>query len=154
MWRCRGVPGMSGTVRLLGAGDIRDIAGRLGVHPTKKLGQNFVVEPGTVRQIAALAAVRPGDVILEVGPGLGSLTLALLEAVVEAAGPVDASGTGGTALRHAAEGAGGDAVAEWGGAADGGSAPRVPRVPPTSPGLIPASRSLPVHWLASIRRFT
>jgi 16S rRNA (adenine1518-N6/adenine1519-N6)-dimethyltransferase len=78
---------VSGAVRLLGAGDIRDIAGRLGVHPTKKLGQNFVVEPGTVRQIAALAAVRPGDTILEVGPGLGSLTLALLEAVVGAAGP-------------------------------------------------------------------
>src|ERR1700729_1915992 len=55
------------------------MAGRLGVHPTKKLGQNFVVEPGSVRQIAALAAVRPDDVILEVGPGLGSLTLALLE---------------------------------------------------------------------------
>jgi len=71
-------------LRLLGAGDIRGIAGRLGVHPTKKLGQNFVVEPGTVRQIAALAAVRPGDVVLEVGPGLGSLTLALLEAVVAA----------------------------------------------------------------------
>jgi 16S rRNA (adenine1518-N6/adenine1519-N6)-dimethyltransferase len=71
-------------VRLLGAGDIRGIAGRLGVHPTKKLGQNFVVEPGSVRQIAALAGVRPGDVILEVGPGLGSLTLALLEAAVRA----------------------------------------------------------------------
>jgi 16S rRNA (adenine1518-N6/adenine1519-N6)-dimethyltransferase len=68
-------------VRLLGAGDIRGIAGRLGVQPTKKLGQNFVVEPGTVRQIAALAAVGPGDVVLEVGPGLGSLTLGLLEAV-------------------------------------------------------------------------
>jgi 16S rRNA (adenine1518-N6/adenine1519-N6)-dimethyltransferase len=65
-------------VRLLGAGDIRHMAGRLGVHPTKKLGQNFVVEPGTVRQIAALATSRPGDVILEVGPGLGSLTIALL----------------------------------------------------------------------------
>jgi 16S rRNA (adenine1518-N6/adenine1519-N6)-dimethyltransferase len=77
---------VSEAVRLLGAGDIRDIAGMLGVHPTKKLGQNFVVEPGTVRQIAALAAVRPGDVILEVGPGLGSLTLALLEAAVAAAG--------------------------------------------------------------------
>ncbi len=58
------------------------------MHPTKRLGQNFVVEPGTVRQIAALAAVRPGDVILEVGPGLGSLTLALLEA----AGPMGAPG--------------------------------------------------------------
>jgi 16S rRNA (adenine1518-N6/adenine1519-N6)-dimethyltransferase len=71
---------MTTTVRLLTAGDIRDIAGRLGVRPTKRLGQNFVVEQGTVRRIAALAAPRDGDVVLEVGPGLGSLTLALLEA--------------------------------------------------------------------------
>jgi 16S rRNA (adenine1518-N6/adenine1519-N6)-dimethyltransferase len=70
-------------VRLLGAGDVREIAARLGVRPTKRLGQNFVVEQGTVRQIAALAAPRPGDVILEVGPGLGSLTLALLEAAAD-----------------------------------------------------------------------
>jgi 16S rRNA (adenine1518-N6/adenine1519-N6)-dimethyltransferase len=71
-------------VRLLGAGDVRGIAGRLEVRPTKKLGQNFVVEQGSVRRIAALAGVRPGDVILEVGPGLGSLTLALLEAAAAA----------------------------------------------------------------------
>jgi len=77
--------GRDSGVRLLGAGDIRGIAGRLDVRPTKKLGQNFVVEQGTVRQIAALAGVRPGDLILEVGPGLGSLTLALLEAAVGAA---------------------------------------------------------------------
>jgi 16S rRNA (adenine1518-N6/adenine1519-N6)-dimethyltransferase len=71
-------------VRLLGAGDVRAIASRLGVHPTKRLGQNFVVEPGTVRQIAALAGpFAADDVILEVGPGLGSLTLGLLEAVAE-----------------------------------------------------------------------
>jgi 16S rRNA (adenine1518-N6/adenine1519-N6)-dimethyltransferase len=76
--------GSGSGVRLLGAGDIRGIAGRLDVRPTKRLGQNFVVEPGTVRQIAALAAPRPGDVVLEVGPGLGSLTLALLEAAVDA----------------------------------------------------------------------
>jgi 16S rRNA (adenine1518-N6/adenine1519-N6)-dimethyltransferase len=75
-------PGSDPGVRLLGAGDIRGLAGRLDVRPTKRLGQNFVVEPGTVRQIAALAAVRPGDVILEVGPGLGSLTLGLLESAV------------------------------------------------------------------------
>jgi 16S rRNA (adenine1518-N6/adenine1519-N6)-dimethyltransferase len=74
---------MTAGVRLLGAGDVRDIAGRLGVRPTKRLGQNFVVEQGTVRRIAALAAPRDGDVILEVGPGLGSLTLALLEAAAE-----------------------------------------------------------------------
>jgi 16S rRNA (adenine1518-N6/adenine1519-N6)-dimethyltransferase len=68
-------------VRLLTAGEIRQVAGRLGVRPTKRLGQNFVVEQGTVRRIAALAAPRSGDVVLEVGPGLGSLTLALLEAM-------------------------------------------------------------------------
>jgi 16S rRNA (adenine1518-N6/adenine1519-N6)-dimethyltransferase len=56
------------------------------MRPTKKLGQNFVVEQGTVRQIAALAAPHPGDVILEVGPGLGSLTLALLDAASAADG--------------------------------------------------------------------
>jgi 16S rRNA (adenine1518-N6/adenine1519-N6)-dimethyltransferase len=65
---------------LLTPSDVREIAGRLGVRPSKRLGQNFVIEPGTVRRIAALAALRPEDVVLEVGPGLGSLTLALLEA--------------------------------------------------------------------------
>jgi len=67
-------------VRLLTPGDIRELAGRLGVRPSKRLGQNFVMEAGTVRRIAALAALEPDDVVLEVGPGLGSLTLALLEA--------------------------------------------------------------------------
>ena len=67
-------------MRLLTPGDIRELAGRLDVRPSKRLGQNFVVEPGTVRRIAALAALEPQDVVLEVGPGLGSLTLALLEA--------------------------------------------------------------------------
>jgi 16S rRNA (adenine1518-N6/adenine1519-N6)-dimethyltransferase len=65
---------------LLTAGDVREIAGRIEVRPTKRLGQNFVIEQGTVRQIAGLAAPEPGDVVLEVGPGLGSLTLALLDA--------------------------------------------------------------------------
>ncbi len=67
-------------VRLLGPADIRELAGRLGVRPSKRLGQNFVVEHGTVRRIASLAALDPQDVVLEVGPGLGSLTLALLGA--------------------------------------------------------------------------
>jgi 16S rRNA (adenine1518-N6/adenine1519-N6)-dimethyltransferase len=72
-------------VWLLGARDIRAIAARLDVRPTKKLGQNFVVEQGTVRQIAALAGpFSADDVILEVGPGLGSLTLALIEASAQA----------------------------------------------------------------------
>ena len=67
-------------MRLLTPGDVRELAERLGVRPAKRLGQNFVVEPGTVRRIAALAALEPQEVVLEVGPGLGSLTLALLEA--------------------------------------------------------------------------
>ena len=66
--------------RLLTPSDVREIAGRLGVRPFKRLGQNFVIEPGTVRKIATLAGLRPDDVVLEIGPGLGSLTLALLEA--------------------------------------------------------------------------
>ena len=67
-------------MRLLGPAEIRGMADRLGVRPAKRLGQNFVVEQGTVRRIAVLAAPHPDDVVLEVGPGLGSLTLALLEA--------------------------------------------------------------------------
>src|SRR5437764_11497883 len=66
-------------VGLLGPADVREVAGRLGVRPSKRLGQNFVIEAGTVRRIAALAELQPEDVVLEVGPGLGSLTLALLE---------------------------------------------------------------------------
>jgi 16S rRNA (adenine1518-N6/adenine1519-N6)-dimethyltransferase len=66
--------------RLLGPAEIRELAARLGVRPSKRLGQNFVIEAGTVRKIAAQAVLRPGDIVLEVGPGLGSLTLALLEA--------------------------------------------------------------------------
>ena len=67
-------------VKLLSPVTIRELVGRLGIRPLKRLGQNFVIEQGTVRRIAALAAPDPGDVVLEVGPGLGSLTLALLEA--------------------------------------------------------------------------
>jgi 16S rRNA (adenine1518-N6/adenine1519-N6)-dimethyltransferase len=84
-------------VRLLTPGDVRELAGRLGVRPSKRLGQNFVIEPGTVRRIAALAGLRPEDVVLEVGPGLGSLTLALLEALPaprETMPPPDRPGAG------------------------------------------------------------
>ena len=65
---------------LLGPAQVREISAVLGVQPTKKLGQNFVHDAGTVRRIVAAAEVQPGDVVLEVGPGLGSLTLGLLEA--------------------------------------------------------------------------
>lgn len=67
-------------VRLLGPAEIRQLAERLDVQPTKKLGQNFVVDANTVRKIVATAAVEPGDAVVEIGPGLGSLTLGLLEA--------------------------------------------------------------------------
>lgn len=63
---------------LLGPAAVREIAARLGVRPAKRLGQNFVVDPGTVRRIVTLADLHPDDVVLEVGPGFGSLTLALL----------------------------------------------------------------------------
>src|ERR1035437_10495354 len=66
---------------LLGAGQIRDLAGRLGVRPTKKWGQNFVIDANTVRRIVRLADLDPGDVVVEIGPGLGSLTLGLLPQV-------------------------------------------------------------------------
>lgn len=67
-------------MRLLGPAEVRDLAELLGVSPTKRLGQNFVHDANTVRRIVRLAAVAPGEVVLEVGPGLGSLTLGLLEA--------------------------------------------------------------------------
>ncbi|WP_309067113.1 16S rRNA (adenine(1518)-N(6)/adenine(1519)-N(6))-dimethyltransferase RsmA [Microbacterium sp.] len=68
------------TVSLLGATEIRRLASELDVTPTKKLGQNFVVDANTVRKIVHAAAVRPGESVVEIGPGLGSLTLAILEA--------------------------------------------------------------------------
>lgn len=66
--------------RLLGAGEVRSIADRWGIRPTKQWGQNFVVDANTVRRIVRLAGLQPGDVVLEVGPGVGSLTLGLLAA--------------------------------------------------------------------------
>ena len=68
------------TVTLLGPAQIRDLAERAGVRPTKTLGQNFVLDAGTVRKIVRQAGVEPGMRVVEVGPGLGSLTLGLLEA--------------------------------------------------------------------------
>ena len=67
-------------VDLLGPTDIRTLAETLGTNPTKRWGQNFVVDAGTVRRIVRIAGVQPDDAVVEVGPGLGSLTLALLEA--------------------------------------------------------------------------
>ena len=69
-----------GPARMLGPTEIRTLAARLGVQPSKRLGQNFVIDAGTVRRITAMAGVRDDDTVLEVGPGFGSLTLPLLAA--------------------------------------------------------------------------
>jgi 16S rRNA (adenine1518-N6/adenine1519-N6)-dimethyltransferase len=75
-------PSASGTAPapLLGASDIRRLAEDLGVRPTKTLGQNFVIDGNTIRRIVAAAGIGPEETVLEVGPGLGSLTLGLLDA--------------------------------------------------------------------------
>lgn len=59
--------------------EITELLSRHGLHPSRALGQNFVADPNTVRRIARLAGVGPGDHVLEIGAGLGSLTLALAE---------------------------------------------------------------------------
>ncbi|HVU93306.1 MAG TPA: 16S rRNA (adenine(1518)-N(6)/adenine(1519)-N(6))-dimethyltransferase RsmA [Jatrophihabitans sp.] len=65
---------------LLGPAEVRALAAELGVRPTKTLGQNFLHDPNTIRRIVRTAALEAGEAVLEVGPGLGSLTLGLLEA--------------------------------------------------------------------------
>lgn len=70
--------GPAPTGGLLGAAQVRDLAAGLDLRPTKSWGQNFVVDANTVRRIVRLAGVGPDDVVVEIGPGLGSLTLALL----------------------------------------------------------------------------
>ncbi|WP_353951127.1 16S rRNA (adenine(1518)-N(6)/adenine(1519)-N(6))-dimethyltransferase RsmA [Knoellia sp. S7-12] len=69
------------TSGLLGASQIRELAARFGIRPTKTWGQNFVIDANTVQRIVRVAGVGAEDVVVEVGPGLGSLTLALLPVV-------------------------------------------------------------------------
>ena len=66
---------------LLGPAEVRNLAAELGLRPTKQWGQNFVIDANTVRRIVRLSEVGTDDHVLEVGPGLGSLTLALLPEV-------------------------------------------------------------------------
>ncbi|WP_306370649.1 16S rRNA (adenine(1518)-N(6)/adenine(1519)-N(6))-dimethyltransferase RsmA [Nocardiopsis sp. CC223A] len=93
--------------RLLTPADVRVLAERLGVRPTKTLGQNFVIDHGTVRRIVRVAGVGGDDVVVEVGPGLGSLTLALLPHVRRVTAieidPVLAEALPGTVAEHAPE---------------------------------------------------
>nr|WP_246036236.1 16S rRNA (adenine(1518)-N(6)/adenine(1519)-N(6))-dimethyltransferase RsmA [Sinomonas susongensis] len=71
---------MTEPAHLLGAADIRALAEELGIRPTKTLGQNFVIDGNTIRRIVTAAKVDPAETVLEIGPGLGSLTLGLLDA--------------------------------------------------------------------------
>jgi 16S rRNA (adenine1518-N6/adenine1519-N6)-dimethyltransferase len=66
---------------LLGAAEIRQLAERVDIRPTKKLGQNFVIDPNTIRRIVAAADLCADDTVVEIGPGLGSLTLGIFEVV-------------------------------------------------------------------------
>ncbi|MDO4916802.1 MAG: 16S rRNA (adenine(1518)-N(6)/adenine(1519)-N(6))-dimethyltransferase RsmA [Rothia sp. (in: high G+C Gram-positive bacteria)] len=65
--------------QLLGPQEIRDLATQLGIRPTKTLGQNFVIDPNTIRRIVSVAKIGADETVLEVGPGLGSLTLGILD---------------------------------------------------------------------------
>jgi 16S rRNA (adenine1518-N6/adenine1519-N6)-dimethyltransferase len=93
--------------QLLSPADIRRLAAELGVRPTKTLGQNFVIDPNTVRRIVRVSGVGPTDTVLEIGPGLGSLTLALLPEVAGVSAveidPVLAGALPGTVAAHAPE---------------------------------------------------
>ena len=67
------------SITLLGAAEIREIADQLDIKPSKSLGQNFVIDANTCQKIVRLAAVESNDHVVEVGPGIGSLTLAILQ---------------------------------------------------------------------------
>ncbi|MFJ3313069.1 16S rRNA (adenine(1518)-N(6)/adenine(1519)-N(6))-dimethyltransferase RsmA [Micrococcus endophyticus] len=74
------VPTPDAPAPLLSAADVRRIAAELDLRPTKQWGQNFVIDPNTIRRIVQAAGVGPDEHVLEIGPGLGSLTLGLLDA--------------------------------------------------------------------------
>ncbi|MDG2497733.1 MAG: 16S rRNA (adenine(1518)-N(6)/adenine(1519)-N(6))-dimethyltransferase RsmA [Aquiluna sp.] len=63
---------------MLGANEIRQLASKLNIKPTKKLGQNFVIDPNTINRIVTAAGITASDRVVEIGPGLGSLTLGIL----------------------------------------------------------------------------
>ena len=85
-------------MRLLSPTDVRTLLAAHGVHPSRALGQNFLADPNTARRIVRLAGVGPGQHVLEIGPGVGSLTLALAEEVGDARGPGGVPGGGGRVL--------------------------------------------------------
>ena len=137
--------------RLLGPADVRSLAVALGIRPTKQRGQNFVIDANTVRRIVRTAALEPSDVVVEVGPGLGSLTLALLgsvsHVVVVEVDPLLAEALPGTVRRFAPEHADRLEVVE----ADALRVTGLPGPPPTAlVANLPYNVSVPVllHLLA------
>jgi 16S rRNA (adenine1518-N6/adenine1519-N6)-dimethyltransferase len=105
-----GNPTATTDLQLLGPAEIRALAAKLGVRPTKSLGQNFLHDANTVRRIVRTSAISADDVVLEVGPGLGSLTLGLLDAgarvLAVEVDPVLAAALPGTVAAHAPDAAG------------------------------------------------
>jgi 16S rRNA (adenine1518-N6/adenine1519-N6)-dimethyltransferase len=136
---------------LLGPADVRALAARLGVRPTKQRGQNFVIDANTVRRIVREANLNRDDVVVEVGPGLGSLTLALVgevgRVVAIVIDPVLAAALPETLATYAPDLAGRCEVV----AADALRIERVPGPPPTAlVANLPYNVSVPVllHLLA------
>ncbi len=85
---------------MLGAAEVRELLERSGLSAKRSLGQNFVADPNTVRRIARVAGVGPGTRVVEVGPGLGSLTLALLDAGADEVVAVEKDGQLAALLPH------------------------------------------------------
>ena len=131
--------------RFLGPAEVRLIAEELGLRPTKQRGQNFVIDPNTVRRIVRASGVGADDVVLEVGPGLGSLTLALLETgarvVAVELDPVLAAALPGTIAAYAPDHAHRCEVVE----ADALRVTEIPGPPPTAlVANLPYNVSVPV----------
>jgi 16S rRNA (adenine1518-N6/adenine1519-N6)-dimethyltransferase len=144
-------PTASAGPRLLGPADVRSLAAGLGLRPTKQRGQNFVIDANTCRRIVRTAGVGPDDVVVEVGPGLGSLTLALLPEVERVVAievdPVLAAALPGTVASYAPELSGRFELVE----ADAMRIAEVPGPPPTAlVANLPYNVSVPVllHLLA------
>lgn len=118
--------------RLLGPADVRRLAAELELRPTKRFGQNFVIDANTIRRTIRAAAIGGDDVVLEIGPGLGSLTLGLLQTAARVVAveidPVLAAALPGTVADHLSDGADRLAVVH----ADALTLTDIPGPPPTA----------------------
>ncbi len=145
-------------VALLGAAEVRQLAQALRVRPAKMLGQNFVIDPNTVARIARLSGVGPGDTVAEIGPGLGSLTLALLatgaSVVALEIDPVLAAALPGTVTAFAPHDAARLTVIEADALTVGaGTFPAVPGEPDALVANLPYNVAVPV-LLTALQRLT